>query len=103
MTNKRLLPRIRRRLKLTLGDVGAFTSDVSPQGFATELMRIVTAGTEVSGAITLGGEDFPFTGRVAWSKHGDARMAVRGRFGVLFTGIPNRFYEMLKTTWPQPA
>ena len=28
-------------------------------------------------------------------------MNVRGRFGVQFTGIANRFYELLKTAWGQ--
>ncbi len=93
--NKRLLPRLRRRLKLTLGGkMPAFTADVSPQGFAVEVMRIAKPGAEVSGSISLEGEDFPFTGRVTWAKAGDPRMSVRGRFGVRFTGIANRFFEL---------
>ncbi len=100
--NKRVLPRLRRRLKIHLeGKPDAFTSDVSPQGFAAELMRIVTPGSSVTGSIALGGEQFPFTGKVCWAKQGEPRMNVRGRFGVCFTGIANRFYELLKTTWGQ--
>lgn len=93
--NKRLLPRLRRRLKLTLGGkLPAFTADVSPQGFAVEVMRVANPGTEVTGSISLEGEEFPFTGRVLWAKAGDPRMSVRGRFAVRFTGISNRFFEL---------
>lgn len=102
--NKRLLPRLRRRLKLTLGGkLPAFTADVSPQGFAVEVMRITPPGTHVAGSITVQGEEFPFTGRVTWAKQGDPRMSVRGRFGVRFTGIANRFFELFGVIAVQTA
>lgn len=49
------------------------------------------------------GEEFPFTGKVCWAKAGDPRMSVRGRFGVRFTGIANKFFELFQTTWCAPA
>lgn len=102
--NKRVLPRFRRRLKLTLGGkLPAFTADVSPQGFAVEAMRSCPPGTDVAGSITLQGEEFTFTGKVCWAKAGDPRLSVRGRFGVRFTGIANRFFELFQTSWAAPA
>jgi hypothetical protein len=99
--NKRLLPRLRRRLKLSLGGkLPAFTADVSPQGFAAELMHTLRPGTNVHGAITLDGHEFEFTGQVCWAKAGDPRMSVRGRFGVRFTGIANAFYELFAAKLP---
>jgi hypothetical protein len=101
--NKRLLPRLRRRLKLTLGGkLPAFTADVSPQGFAAEVMHVLRPGTQVHGAITLNGQEFPFTGQVAWAKAGEPRLSVRGRYGVRFTGISNAFFELFASTWRTP-
>lgn len=101
---KRLLPRFRRRLKLSLGGkLPAFTADVSPQGFSVEAMHISKPGAEVQGSITIQGQEFPFTGKVCWAKAGDQRMSIRGRFGVRFTGIANQFFELFQTTWALPA
>ena len=102
--NKRLLPRLRRRLKLSLGGkLPAFTADVSPQGFAVEAMHISKPGTDVHGSISIAGQEFNFTGKVCWAKAGDQRMSVRGRFGVRFTGIANQFFELFQTSWCTPA
>ena len=102
--NKRVLPRFRRRLKLSLGGkLPAFTADVSPQGFAAEVMHVLRPGTTVHGAITLEGREFPFTGQVCWAKSGDPRMSVRGRFGVRFTGIANDFYALFQSAWCTPG
>ncbi len=102
--NKRLLPRFRRRLKLSLGGkLPAFTADVSPQGFAAEMMHVLRPGTHVHGEITLAGQEFTFTGQVCWAKAGDPRMSVRGRFGVRFTGIANGFYELFQSAWCTPG
>ncbi|MFT3839712.1 MAG: PilZ domain-containing protein [Myxococcaceae bacterium] len=102
--NKRTLPRLRKRLKLTLGGrLPAFTSDVSPFGFSAEVMRTVRPGTTVHGSITLGDTEFPFTGTVRWSKAAEPRLQSRGRFGVTFTGIANAFYELFARTFPTTA
>ena len=37
--NLRLVPRLRRRLRVTIGAVQAFTSDISSTGFSVELMQ----------------------------------------------------------------
>lgn len=97
--NHRTLPRIRRRLKVRLGGLLTFTADVSPSGFAAELMQALPPGSELNGEIELCGESFPFTGKVCWAKAGEPRMNVRGRFGVRFTGIPNAFFELLQTAY----
>jgi hypothetical protein len=97
--NHRLLPRIRRRLKIKLGALQTFTADVSPTGFAAELMQTLQPGSELHGSIELCGEQFAFTGKVCWAKQGEPRMNVRGRFGVRFTGISNTFFELLQTAY----
>ena len=99
--NNRVLPRLRRRLKLSLGGkLPSFTADVSPRGFAVEAMRVLRPGTLVTGAITLDNHEFAFTGEVCWAKSGDPRLSLRGRFGVRFTGIANDFYRRFAATWP---
>ncbi|MFZ5471825.1 MAG: PilZ domain-containing protein [Myxococcota bacterium] len=98
--NKRFVPRQRRRLKISLGGkLPAFTADVSPGGFAIEMMQVPRTGAQVCGSISLGGRDFPFTGEVSWSRAGDPRMSVRGRAGVRFTGIANEFYELFRESY----
>jgi hypothetical protein len=97
MSNKRFVPRQRRRFKIALGGkMPAFTADVSPGGFAAEMMQVLRPGMSVHGSITLDSREFPFTGQVSWAKAGDPRMSVRGRVGVRFTGIENDFYTLLR-------
>ena len=47
----------------------------------------------VAGSIALLGRDFPFTGEVIWSEPGDERRLTRGKIGVRFSGIENRFFH----------
>jgi hypothetical protein len=94
MSNRRFIPRLRRRLRLTLQDGGpVFTADLSPGGFAAELARVPRPGTTVHGTLPLAGQEFPFTGLVMWAKAGEPRLNLRGRVGVRFTGIANAYYE----------
>lgn len=90
--HQRAFPRIRRRVPLTLGASKTFTHDLSPGGFSAELQQALPQGATVHGALDLGGERYPFTGLVAWSMAGDARILRRARLGVCFTGVPNAFY-----------
>jgi hypothetical protein len=92
--NKRLLPRLRRRLQVWLGDRPAFTSDVSTGGFALELMSTLLPGSMVHGQLRVGERELPFTGTVTWSKKAEPRLQVRGRAGVRFTGIDPSFFEL---------
>jgi hypothetical protein len=94
--NKRLLPRLRRRLQVWLGDRPAFTSDVSTGGFALELMATLLPGTMVHGQLRLGEREVPFTGTVTWSKKAEPRLQVRGRAGVRFTGVDPSFFELFQ-------
>ncbi|MBX5480778.1 MAG: PilZ domain-containing protein [Myxococcaceae bacterium] len=100
MSNRRFVPRQRRRLKISLGGLcPAFTADVSPGGFAAETMQPRKPGTMVHGSITLEGREFDFTGEVSWARAGDPRLSIRGRFGVRFTGIDPEFYELFRATF----
>ncbi|MBX5481226.1 MAG: PilZ domain-containing protein [Myxococcaceae bacterium] len=82
MSNKRALPRTRRRLRIEFAGTPAFTVDVSPGGFCTEAMRVLPPGSPVSGRIRVHGRDVEFHGVVAWAKPGDPRLQLRGRMGV---------------------
>lgn len=107
MSQKRNIPRCRRRLAVRLGEIPAFTSDVSPGGFCVELARALPRGESVSGTLTLGDERFDFTGQVAWARAGEPRLAVRARMGIRFTGIANAYYARCATLFaaaaPRPA
>ena len=97
MPNKRFVPRQRKRLKISLGGkLPAFTADVSPGGFAAEMMQVPRPGTTVHGSITLCQQEFPFTGEVTWALAGEPRMSLRGRVGIRFTGIANEFFELYR-------
>lgn len=101
MPNQRFVPRQRRRLKLSLGGrLPAFTADVSPGGFAVEMMNVPRPGTTVHGTLSMGGREYNFTGEVSWARAGDPRLSVRGRVGIRFTGMPNEFYETFRKEFP---
>ena len=92
--NKRLLPRLRRRFQVWLGDRPAFTSDVSTGGFALEVMTTLKPGAMVHGELRVGEETMPFTGTVSWSMRAEPRLQVRGRAGIRFTGIAPGFFDL---------
>jgi hypothetical protein len=97
---RRFGSRQRRRLKISIGGrVPAFTSDISPGGFAVEVMQVMPPGTALQGSITLGGREFNFTGEVSWARPGSPHVSLRGRIGVRFTGISNEFYELFRATY----
>jgi hypothetical protein len=96
--NQRTLNRQRKRLKVLIGQATAFTIDVSPGGFCVELMRVFPPGSDVEGKLSLGSQDFPFTGKVAWAKAGDLRLNQRGRMGIRLTGIDNAYYTLFSQT-----
>lgn len=100
--SKRLMPRLRRRLKLMLGERPCFTADVSPTGFAIELMATLKPGATVHGRLTVGDRELPFTGQVAWAKQAEPKLSVRGRAGLRLTGIDQAFYELFRGLM-QPA
>ena len=81
-TPHRFVPAIRAIVRCYLIAVTLFTADVSVGGFCAESMRVPPAGSAISGVISVGDKDVPFTGKVAWAKPGDARLNLRGRFGV---------------------
>jgi len=77
-----------------MGAASGFTVDVSAGGFCAELMRVFPKGTAVKGTLLVDGEEFPFSGRVAWAKQGDFRLNMRGRMGVTFTDAPEELRRM---------
>ena len=87
--------RRRRRLKVKLGNAASFTTDLSKGGFSTETMRVLPAGTVVTGAIEALGKNVPFSGRVAWSTSGDPILNVRGRMGIAFERVDRDLLERL--------
>ncbi len=95
--NQRLLPRLRKRLSITLADARAFTADVSAGGFAVELMRTLQPGSTVHGTVSVGERLLGFTGLVSWTKQAEPRLQVRGKSGIRLTGIDPAFYEWLLT------
>ncbi len=103
LKNNRQVQRHRRRFKIALDGAPAFTVDLSKGGFCVELMRVLRPGTPVKGVITLKGKEFPFDGRVAWSKAGDLRMNVRGRMGVEFTQVSNELTSLVEAELTGPA
>lgn len=106
MQNTRVLGRQRRRYKVTLGPASGFTVDVSAGGFCAELMRVFPKGTAVKGSLLVEGNEFEFSGRVAWAKQGDFRINLRGRMGVCFTDLPDQLRHLFSVTptgTPVPA
>jgi hypothetical protein len=89
--------RERRRAKVMLRGAAIFTADLSPGGLSVELMRVLAPGTDVNGTITFQGQTFEFSGCVTWAKEGDARLGIRGRMGIRFTGIAPGFFLLLHT------
>jgi hypothetical protein len=93
-------PRLRRRWRIDLkaGDAevsSTFTKDVSAGGFCAELMRVPSPGTQVRGAIVIGGNAYAFSGKVAWARASELRMNLLGSIGVTFTEIADDLKEKL--------
>jgi hypothetical protein len=97
-------PRLRRRCKIALSEAqgkagasaaAAFTVDVSAGGFCAELMRVPPPGTQVTGSIAIGGQEYPFSGRIAWTRASAPHMNLRGRIGVTFSEIADEFKKKL--------
>src|SRR3954465_5039295 len=102
--NHRQTPRLRRRLKVTLGPIQTFTADISAGGFAAEVMQSLPPGSMQHGSIELCGQRFDFPGLGCWAPRGEPRMNKRGRFGLRFTGISNAFFELLRSAYgPNPT
>lgn len=95
--NKRVMPRLRKRLKLSLGERLAFTADVSPTGLAVELMATLTPGATVHGTLVLDDEELPFTGLVQWVRRAEPRLRVQGKAGVRLTGVAPRYFRLFES------
>ncbi len=77
-----------------MGAASGFTVDVSAGGFCAELMRVFPKGTAVKGTLLVDGQEYEFSGRVAWAKQGDFRLNMRGRMGVTFTDAPEELRRL---------
>ena len=62
-------------------------------------MQALRPGTIQHGSIELCGKVFDYTGQVCWAKSGEPRMNIRSRFGLRFTGVPNAFFELLRSAY----
>jgi hypothetical protein len=60
-------------------------------------MRVLPLATRVEGSIEGFGRTVPFSGRVAWSSPGDARLNVRGRMGISFLEVGPGLSELLES------
>jgi hypothetical protein len=87
--------RIRRRVKVTFGQIATTTVDLCSGGFCALLLRTVPPGTPVEGIIQVNGRDIPYAGRVVWAKAGDVRLGIRGRIGVGFASSVSRLPALL--------
>ncbi len=94
--------RQRLRFQVKLGRTSCFTLNVSAGGFCTEVMRVLPVGSAVGGSIRVQGRDYPFSGRVAWAKEGDARMNVRGRMGITLEPAPAELLNAVAAAHSQP-
>ncbi len=95
MKAPRSSPRNRRRYKVRIGRLVAFTADVSATGFCAELRgQVLPKGTAVEGSFQIGERSIPFTGHVAWSRRGDWHLNVHGRMGIRFTQVAPEFAEL---------
>lgn len=93
MANKRMIPRVRKRLRVVLNGAQSFTSDVSPGGFCIELLDVLPPGSDVSGTLNLEDAAFQFSGKVQWAVSGERKIMKRGRMGIRFTGIDPSFFQ----------
>ena len=100
MAERRRPVRQRRRLRVALGKVAVFTADVSDGGFCAELMHVLEPGHPVSGTLSLGPHEYPFTGKVAWARGGEPRLGQRGRMGVRFDHVDDHFLAAYHATFP---
>jgi DNA-binding response OmpR family regulator len=89
--------RQRRRFKVKLGSVVGFTTDISTNGFSTEMMRVLPAGRTVEGKIEALGRAVDFKGCVIWSSPGDPNLNLRGRMGVSFTNASAELLELVNS------
>ena len=89
--------RKRRRFKVLLGTAVSFTTDVSPGGFCTETMRVLSPRSVVKGHLEAAGKKAAFSGRVVWIVPGDPTVNLRGRMGISFTEISPELLELLQT------
>ncbi len=77
------------------GTINSYTADVSAGGFSLEAMTILPPGTEISGKLILGSQEFSFTGQVVWAKFGEPRLNKRGRMGVKFLQVADGFNALM--------
>jgi len=95
--NDRFKPRARRCVTASLeGLAPHVTLELTSSGFTAELVRPPTAGSHVSGQLTLDGFVFPFQAEVTFSQPLDPRLSVRGRLSARFTQVEEGFFEALR-------
>ncbi len=100
MTHQRQDARHRQRLPVKLAGTTLFTVNLCGGGFCTEILRVLSPGTTVEGVIRVRDREYPYSGRVAWSREGSPRMGVRGRMGIQFVTVASDFQAFLDSLPP---
>ncbi len=80
---------------MTVAGMTGFTVNVGPGGFCTELVRVLSPGSMVQGAIRVRDREYPYAGRVAWAHEGSRQLSLRGRMGVRFLSVEPEFHGLL--------
>lgn len=96
MDEKRITPRQRRRLKVTVGTTSWFTTDLGAGGFGAETARAPIPGSDVVGMIHAKEVEVPFAGKIAWSVRGNMHIGLRGRTGVRFLKVGPTLQSLLE-------
>jgi hypothetical protein len=95
MNDLRRGARHRQRFPVTVAGMTGFTVNVGPGGFCTELVRVLSPGSTVQGAIRVRNREYPYAGRVAWAHEGSRALNMRGRMGIRFLSVEPEFYGLL--------
>jgi hypothetical protein len=95
MSELRRGTRHRQRFPVTVGGMTGFTVNVGAGGFCTELLRVLTPGATVEGAIRVRNREYAYAGRVAWAHEGSRALNMRARMGVRFLSVEPEFHGLL--------
>lgn len=89
-------PRRRHLLRLFVdGGPQDLPVEATAAGLTLEDLSTALPGTNLTGTVQVGSEDFYFEGEVSWAQAADPRLQLRGRAGLRFTSMPDAFFARL--------